>query len=186
MGRRVSGCDRGARLGVRSVGASGPAAGNVHMIIERELLARVGARVLEDAAHVVAVPAAPQRHDAIAWAARGVQLAFDGPFSGWCELWAPREVTDLFAATMLGAGDPCADADELGIEALRETVNILCGHLLTELAGQDPVFDLGTPSVYERFTTPPECGSGAETWFRIDGHPLLLRAWLTHCATEAA
>ena len=92
----------------------------------------------------------------------------------------------LLATTMLGAGDPCADADELGIEALRETVNILCGHLLTELAGQDPVFELGTPNVYERFTPLPEGGSGAETWFKIDGHPLLLRAWLTHRAAEAA
>lgn len=161
-------------------------AAGVEMVIERELLARVGARVLEDAAYVAAVPAQAQRLDAVAWGARGVRLAFDGPFSGCCELWAPRAVTHLLAATMLGMDDPCAEADELGIEALCETVSILCGDLLTELAGSDPVFDLRTPDVHERFTVRPEGGSAVEAWFLVDGQPLLLRAWLTQRAAEAA
>ncbi len=156
------------------------------MIIERELLARVGARVLEDAAYVAAVPSQARHLDAVAWGACGVRLSFDGPFSGCCELWAPREVTHLLAATMLGMEDRCAEADELGVEALRETVSILCGDLLNELAGQDPVFDLGTPDVPERFTARPAGAPAAEAWFLVGGQPLLLRAWLTRPAAEAA
>lgn len=92
----------------------------------------------------------------------------------------------MLAATMLGMDDECADADELGVEALRETVSILCGDLLNQMAGQESVFDLGAPDVREQFAARPADGSAVEAWFLIDGHPLLWRAWLTQRAAEAA
>jgi len=158
------------------------------MQIERELLARVGARVLEDAAYVLALPAKAQPYDSLAFGAYGVQLTFDGPFGGCCELWAPRELARQLAVNMLGlvVDDDGADAREMDIEALQEAMNILCGNLLTELAGQEPVFDLGIPTVSERITVLPAGCSVAESWFEIDGRPLLLRAWLSNRAAEAA
>jgi hypothetical protein len=158
------------------------------MRIERELLARVGARVLEDAAYVLAEPAQARPYDSVAWGTCGVRLAFSGPFGGGCELWVPRELARLLATNMLGlaVNDDCAEADEMGAEALRETMNILCGNLLTEIAGQEPVFDLGMPIVPERVTALPQGCSVVETWFEVDGRPLLLRAWVSPRAAEAA
>jgi hypothetical protein len=158
------------------------------MHIEQELLARVGARVLEDAAYVLAVPTPAQPYDSLAWGAYGVQLAFDGPFGGCCELWAPRELARQLATNMLGlvVQDDCAEAREMDIEALQEAMHILCGNLLIELAGQEPVFDFGMPTVPERVTALPDGCSVVETWFAIDGRPLLLRAWLSSRAAEAA
>ncbi len=160
----------------------------VAMHIERELLARVGARVLEDAAYVLAVPAAARSYDSLPVGAYGVQLAFDGPLVGSCELWAPRELARQLATNMLGlsVNDCGDDAREIDIEALHEAMCILCGNLLAELAGPEPVFDLGMPSVPERITALPAGCPVAETWFEIEGRPLLLRAWLSGRAAEAA
>lgn len=156
------------------------------MIIERELLERVSARVLEDAAYILAMPLEIAPPNPAQWDALGVRLDFCGPFSGYCELWASLELSRIMAANMLGMTMTAPDAHEMCCDALKESLNILCGNLLTELAGPDPVFDLGTPMTQEDLESFPSDGSGAEVWFDVDGHPVLMRARITGQASCAA
>lgn len=156
------------------------------MIIERELLERVSSRVLEDAAFILATPLEIPPPIPPHWDALGVHLDFCGPFSGHCELWASLEMAKIMAANMLGMTASAPDAQEMCCDALKESLNILCGNLLTELAGADPVFDLGTPVTQENLDSFPPDGSGAEVWFDIDGQPVLIRARITGQAARAA
>ncbi len=156
------------------------------MELKKDLLERVAAHVLQDAAFVFAMPLMEERPDLSTWKAVGVRLAFSGPFDGWCEMWVPFEMSKLLAANMLGMEDNAPDAQEMCFDALKETLNIFSGNLLTELAGADPVFNLGTPSVMQKPELLSEGPHYAEAWFDSDDMPILIRVALADQATDAA
>ena len=142
---------------------------------ETDLLERTVAHVLEDSAFVFAMPMDEPPPDLSTWQAIGVSLAFEGPFSGHFEFWAPFEVAKLLSSNMLGMDEDSPDAQEMCFDAMRETLNILCGNLLTEIAGSTPVFNLGTPVTQSKPEPLPDDGSATEVWLTSDGHPILLR-----------
>jgi CheY-specific phosphatase CheX len=76
------------------------------------------------------------------------RMAFNGPFEGSLSLAMPKEVELEIAANFLGkeAGDP--DVAKFAQDSLKEILNVVCGHMLTALAGEDPVFDLSIPKVH--------------------------------------
>ncbi len=155
------------------------------MKLSAELLESVGARVLEDAAYVLATRAKGPRSDPPAWDAQGVRLTFEGPLSGYCELWSTPELIRLLAANMLGVTESDPAAETLGMEALGEAINILCGSLLTELAGVEPVFRLGAPTACGPFAAEPE-PPPVEVWIDVEGCPVCLRARVTDPLSKAA
>jgi len=77
-------------------------------------------------------------------------IRFDGPErSGTVSIAAPMGLCIEVAANVLGL-----DAGErVGVgeasDALRELVNVLCGRFLTDLAGDEPVFNLSIPEVLQ-------------------------------------
>lgn len=106
----------------------------------------------------------------------GVQVSFSGYAKGYCELWATRELSKSIASNMLGVFDEDSDTiNQTCLDALKETLNILCGNLLTEYAGTEPVFDLDPPAVLSRLVKIPVSDAGAEAWLEIEGQPALLR-----------
>ncbi|MBN2308066.1 MAG: chemotaxis protein CheX [Candidatus Hydrogenedentes bacterium] len=79
--------------------------------------------------------------------ARRADMQFTGVMAGALALAVPSEMCLEIAANMLGV-DPDDDrAMEKAQDALKELLNITCGHVLTQLAGEEPVFDLSVPQV---------------------------------------
>jgi CheY-specific phosphatase CheX len=81
-------------------------------------------------------------------------VSFSGAFSGQLAVVVAPSVLSELAANMLGT-----DADEVGAaeqhDALKETVNIICGNWLPCEAGAEAVFNIGEP----RILTPSEAAS---------------------------
>ena len=105
------------------------------------------------------------------------RMAFVGPVRGTIGLAASRAACLHFAHAAMGTnGDEAAD-DALGIDALRELVNVLCGNLLVELAGDDAVFEVSVPVVNN--LTSSSWGTMADQKstlaFAVDEHTVLLQ-----------
>ena len=88
-----------------------------------------------------AEPTAEQRGAPLA---RGVRVAFAGPFTGELTVRVSEDVATALAANMLGV-HAVASEDRLVHDALGEVANVICGNLLPELAGRAAVFHLGAP-----------------------------------------
>ena len=79
----------------------------------------------------------------------GVSVSFTGPFSGTLGMKVSGEVLSEIAVNMLGVDDE----DEITIEdkndALKETINIICGNILPAIAGKRAVFNIGVPEIIQ-------------------------------------
>ncbi len=106
-----------------------------------------------------------------------VEMGFVGPFTGTITMAVPVEMCAEITANVLGI-DPDDDivADKPW-DALKELLNVTCGHVLTSLAGDEPIFDLTVPQVtqideaiWHRMRDEP--GTAA---FIVDENPVLLK-----------
>ena len=61
----------------------------------------------------------------------------------------PVEMCPEIAANVLGVDLDDPDVVVKPLDALKELLNVTCGHVLTALAGDEPVFDLTVPEVTE-------------------------------------
>ena len=79
----------------------------------------------------------------------GVSVSFTGPFSGTLGMKVSGKVLSEITVNMLGVDDE----DEITIEdqndALKETINILCGNILPAIAGKQAVFNIGAPEIIQ-------------------------------------
>ncbi len=73
------------------------------------------------------------------------QVRFTGPFNGSLSIVVPESLCAPIKANMLGAELAGGIAGKRPYDALGELLNVTCGHLLTALAGEDPVFNLTPP-----------------------------------------
>lgn len=144
-----------------------------------ESVQKAFAEVLQQLAFLFAepIPALSDIDDPGAW--RAVRMGFKGPFAGEVSLHLPTSLRNEVAANFLGL-----DADDDGVsshadDALRELLNVLCGHILTLWAGEEAVFDLGSPELID--THPIENhvmgnreGPSLAQTFDIEGAPAVL------------
>lgn len=91
------------------------------------------------------------------------EVAFSGPLHGRLSVAVPREWCSELAANILGVDEEDDAALENLADALKELVNVSCGHVLTAVAGEQFLFDLSPPQVNElsgddwrRLTADPE------------------------------
>lgn len=128
--------------------------------------------VLERFAFALGDPADPAEIAPPAEPACLARMTFSGPFTGSLALLMPAALGGEIAANMLGLdpGDPALERH--ATDAIKEILNVVCGNLLTELAGEDPVFDLSVPTV--------DRGDPA-AWARMLGQPglvcILVEEW---------
>ncbi|MBM3316537.1 MAG: chemotaxis protein CheX [Candidatus Eisenbacteria bacterium] len=139
------------------------------------LLERVAARVLAEAAYLFVEPLRRDPPEVESWPASGARVAFSGPARGYVEIWAPDEVARQLAANMLGQELDAPEVDETFVDAMMETLNVICGNLLAELAGQEPLFRLGAPRACRRLAPLEGDGAGVDAWLQTGGHALLVR-----------
>lgn len=104
-------------------------------------------------------------------------MAFHGPFGGNLSLALPREAELEIAANFLGkeADDP--EVAKCAEDSLKEILNVVCGHMLTALAGEDPVFDLSIPKVRDLSDADWSALAALPDvlGFDVEGRPAMLR-----------
>jgi CheY-specific phosphatase CheX len=114
-----------------------------------------------------------------------VKMGFVGPSQGSLKMVVPTEMCEEIAANVLGM-DPEDDlVRERALDALKEMLNVTCGHILTSTAGEGPIFDLTVPVVREidgvawaAFLDDPETLS-----FIVDDSPAALKFTMEEKAT---
>lgn len=74
-------------------------------------------------------------------------IAFQGPTSGELIVTMPEESCVEIAQNMLGEDVDDESRLSKATDALSELVNVVCGHLVTGIAGDEPVFELSTPVI---------------------------------------
>lgn len=103
-------------------------------------------------------------------------MSFSGEMVGTLEMAVPTEMSVEVAVNVLGI-----DADEIDAEAandsLKEVLNVICGNILTAIAGEEPIFDLSVPGVkdisssdWRELMNDPDSIN-----FLLDDNPVILR-----------
>jgi len=138
------------------------------------LVGRVAAEVLSRLAYLSARPVAASALPAQPEAMWCASISFSGPLTGSMRIAASHALCGTLAANIRGDG---SDGDQGREDALRELLSVLCGHVLTTMAGVQAVFDM---------TLPVSGAAGDEQWpamledpdvvaLLAEEHPLLVR-----------
>jgi len=140
-------------------------------------LGGVFADILARLAFMFGEPAAGDELSPPAGGALCAEMAFRGPRRGTLALAAPPALAGELAANVLGLEPDDVTAAAGAADALQELLNVTCGHVLTALAGDEPVFDLDAPA-----TRPLDAAAWralhdapGTAGFVVEGRPVLLR-----------
>jgi two-component system chemotaxis response regulator CheY len=108
-------------------------------------LEKITQNVLETMAFSVMMPTCDEykNQDTV----KSAKIDFIGPFSGMILFTVSNDVLNEMARNMLGIDDENQLGEQQMNDALGELANVICGNLLSELAGLDPVFDLKAPII---------------------------------------
>jgi hypothetical protein len=74
-------------------------------------------------------------------------VVFSGPFSGLVTIRISKAVLPELGANMLGMDDEADVTMDQQHDALKETLNVICGNLLPAIAGQEPIFNMEMPRI---------------------------------------
>ena len=77
----------------------------------------------------------------------GVSVSFTGPFSGTLGMKVSGEVLSEIAVNMLGVDDEDETTPDDQNDALKETINIICGNILPVIGGKEAVFNIDAPMI---------------------------------------
>jgi len=140
-----------------------------------EILARETADTLEKLAFLFAFPGqdAPPDPEAVT-----AIVAFKGPFNGHLTVCIAAAALPELTANMLGLdeGEPIAPAQQH--DALKETLNIICGNILPAIAGKAAVFDLDPPRIVAASDASVHTGQAAgSTVLMLDQGALQVWLW---------
>jgi hypothetical protein len=140
----------------------------------KEQTVEVVNRILEEAAFVFTDALMPEDvPDPSMWEASGVSLRFFGNPSGEMRMWASEGFSRCVAANMLGVSEDDPAAAEKGLDALKESLNIIVGNYLTAIYGEEPVFDLGLPEPVDRSRLGEDFDDPEAVLLAADDHPIL-------------
>jgi len=76
-----------------------------------------------------------------------VSVSFNGPFSGTLELKISKEVLSEIAVNMLGVDDEDEIEPDDKNDALKETINVICGNIMPAIGGKQAVFNIDAPRI---------------------------------------
>ena len=109
-----------------------------------ETIYRVAAETMESLALMFLVP----EEDAMVFGImpdRVARVDFTGPFDGSLTITFSDELMMELAGNMLGTTDTSEITTEQQDDALRELLNVICGNLLPQVAGNEAVFKVCSP-----------------------------------------
>jgi len=111
----------------------------------KEILSRVAVETLEQLAYIFSFPEdGPGETDYDS--AMAASVSFAGPFAGGLVMAVSPQVVFELAANMLGVDYEETTLDQQ-YDALKESMNVICGNLLPAIAGKQAVFDIGSPEI---------------------------------------
>ncbi len=112
----------------------------------RAMLTRIVTQVFEDLAFMFVDPAeGPPDLAGGQWLE--VRMPFEGPGSGRLALAAPVGLCREAAGNILGLDPEATGACDRASDALKELLNVICGHVVCELFGTEPIIHLGIPAI---------------------------------------
>jgi chemotaxis protein CheY-P-specific phosphatase CheC len=79
--------------------------------------------------------------------AQEASMRFTGPTNGKFEIAAGKNLCLLLASNILGIEPNDEAAGSHAADALKETLNVMCGRFLTEAYGEEAVFNLSAPTM---------------------------------------
>lgn len=121
-------------------------------------LATIVEQVFGDLAFMIAdAETAAAAHQPCHWLVGSVE--YFGASRGQIECWCTQGLAVGLAANLLGLDPADPAAGEAAPDAVREFLNVLCGHLVTEWYGTEAVFNLSIPLV-QPCAQPPELAAG--------------------------
>ncbi len=142
----------------------------------KQIALEVVGRVLEETAYVftdeIENEAIPNRDD---WIVDGVKLFYkeeDGDRSGAVHLWVPNGFASYAASNMLGLDEDDEKAVAKGMDALRELLNVILGNLLTEVYGDDPIFDITLPTALSNKNLIRDYDAEFGVWLEAEDNPV--------------
>ena len=113
----------------------------------------------------------------------GAEIHFTGSFNGALSLISTPQMCTELAANLLGT-----EADEIEIDECQDTIkellNVICGQLLTTIAGNEPVFDLSPPKTVEgdQASWSGQVDDPSATLFMVEDDPVIVRLQLEQAA----
>lgn len=111
-----------------------------------QILSRVAAKSLEKLAFIFSFPTA-EDDDFVYESAVAASVHFNGKFSGRLIIITEPQILVELTSNMLGIDDDEETTRDQQEDALKETINIICGNLLPELAGEAEVFHIDSPEI---------------------------------------
>ncbi len=75
------------------------------------------------------------------------KVAFNGPFNGKLFMKTSNRVVDEITVNMLGIDEDEEVSLDQRCDALKETINVICGNILPEIADKKAVFNIAAPEV---------------------------------------
>lgn len=88
-------------------------------------------------------------------------VRFDGHRSGSLAIFIRGELVQSMVANMLGDDEALSEQDR--VDGVKEVANVICGNALTQTMGEDKVFNLAPPAVFDGERPPyPEPSDVAE------------------------
>ncbi|MBI9085926.1 MAG: chemotaxis protein CheX [Desulfobacterales bacterium] len=127
-----------------------------------EILSREAADTMEKLAFVFAV-VGDERIGFDDGSAVAVKVRFAGPFGGVLLMLVSSGILQELAANMLGVDEDKAIEDSQRHDALKETLNVICGNLLPAIAGRQAVFNIDAPEMVIPAVEPDEDHWGTPT-----------------------
>jgi chemotaxis protein CheY-P-specific phosphatase CheC len=141
----------------------------------REVLADVVARIFQQTAFLFPEPAElPDSVSVNEGAVYSISLSFSGDRAGDISLVLTEALCRELSANVLGEDVIDDDCREKGLDAARETLNIIAGQVLIQMFGDKALFNLSAPEVAE--LTPANVAAidmSDRVCSLVDGHPVI-------------
>jgi len=104
-------------------------------------------------------------------------MSFDGQLRGRLSIAVPKDACALIAGNVLGMEPDDPFVTTGAADSLKELLNVTCGHILTSLAGDRPVFDLSIPQVVDLDEEAVQAllAAPGTVAFRVEDAPVLVR-----------
>jgi CheY-specific phosphatase CheX len=142
-----------------------------------EIVSQVFCDVVEQMAFMFGEPVEPQALESTPEEAVQVEMSFGGPASGILTMALDAEAGREIAANMMGAEPDSADLTERAGDAVKELLNVTCGHVATALVGGEYPIDMSVPVLVQ--LDPPGWRTLRDDErtlaFLLDDRPVLLR-----------
>jgi len=125
------------------------------------ILFEVASRTFENLAFMLSIPEEDDDGPPVK-VTKGASVSFEGPFAGRFVVSVSAGVLPDLATNMLGLDEERPNAAQQD-DALKELANIMCGNLLPQILGKEPIFSLHPPVLLSEVEAGPAVQEGTPT-----------------------